>query len=492
MSQKHVVVIGAGFGGLSAAALLAKNNFKVTVVEKNDQAGGRASIYREQGFMFDMGPSWYLMPEVFEKFFATFGKSSKEYYELIRLDPGYRIFFGPNDLVDIPAEREKIGALFESMEAGANGKLIEYLDKARYQYEVAINEFLYRDYTSITDFFNKRLMLEGRKMRVFEKLDRYTKRYFHNEKLRKILEYSMVFLGGAPKNTPALYSLMSHVDFNLGVWYPLGGIGQVVEGMKKLAESLGVQFVFNNEVERLEISSDKKVTQVIGKNSTIPADIVVVNADYHHAETKLLAPEYQTYPEKYWAKRTIAPSGFILYLGLNKKIANLRHHSLVLDHDWVRHFDAIFERPNWPDEPSYYVCCPSKTDPSVAPEGKENLFILVPVAAGLSDGDELREQYAEKILKHLESIIGEPIRDSIIVKRIFSHRDFSNRYNAYKGTALGLSHTLFQTAVFRPHNQSKKISNLFYTGQYIHPGIGMPMTLIGSHVVSEKIGKQFN
>lgn len=488
VKQKTAIVVGAGFGGLSAAALLAKDGYTVTLLEKNDGPGGRARVFKEKGFTFDMGPSWYLMPDIFERFFVEFGKTASDFYVLKRLDPAYRIFFGKDENVDISSSLEKNMALFESMEQGAAEQFKKYLANSKYQYEVSVQDFLYKDYKSVFEFLSWRMLKEGRKLHVFDTLDRYTKRFFKNEKIRKILEYSMVFLGGSPKNTPAIYSLMSHIDFNLGVWYPEGGIGRVVEAFVTLGSSLGVEYKYGHEVTNFAVN-DGNVTEVATNQGSFLADVVVMNGDYHFAETKLLAPEHQSYPESYWQKRTIAPSGFIIYLGLNKKIPKLAHHNLFFDHDWQRHFDSIFERPEWPEFPSYYVCCPSQTDPSVAPAGSENIFILVPLAAGLNDSDEIRQQYSEKILLHLESLLGENIRSSIVVQRIYSQRDFANDYHAFKGTALGLSHTLMQTAFFRPSRRSKKVKNLFYTGQYTHPGIGMPMTLISSQIVREEIKK---
>ncbi len=489
MSQKKVVIIGAGFGGLSAAALLAHKGFDVLVLEKNDQSGGRASVYREKGFTFDMGPSWYLMPDVFEKFFAEFGKKPTDFFKLQRLDPAYRIFHGKNDFVDLSADLEKNMAVFEALEPGAAAALTRYLAQSKYQYDVSMKDFLYKEYTSLMDFFNRRMIVEGRKLHVFESLDAYTRRYFKSDKLRKILEYSMVFLGGAPKNTPAIYSLMSHIDFNLGVWYPTGGIGAVVRGLEDLARSYGARFEFNSPVEKIVVS-DTQAKGVVVNGKVIEADIVISGADYHHTESTLLAKGDQTYSKRYWERRTLAPSAFMLYLGYDRKIAGLEHHTLFFDNDWVRHFDAIFEHPEWPEHPSYYVSCASKTDPTIVPPGGEALVILVPVAAGLEDTDETREKYTEKVLVHLESLLGQNLHDAV-VQKIFSQRDFAGMFNAYKGTALGLSHTLMQTAVFRPRHQSKKVTNLYYTGQYTHPGIGMPMCLIASGLVAEAIEKKY-
>jgi phytoene desaturase len=367
MSKKKIIIIGAGFGGLSAAALLARDGHDVLLVEKTEQPGGRASVYREKGFTFDMGPSWYLMPDVFKTFFNLFGKEPEEFYPLKRLDPAYRIYFEKNSYADIASSLEKNLALFESMEPGAAEQLKKYLKQSEYQYNVSINEFLYKDYTSLLQFFNRRMLVEGSKLHVFESLDKYTKRYFKSDQLRKILEYSMVFLGGAPKNTPAIYSLMSHIDFNLGVWYPEGGIGSVVNAFEALAKSYGAQLRYNSPVKQIGVVDGVAKQVILENGEIIEADVVVANADYHHVETRLLEQKYQTYPEKYWGKRTIAPSALLIYLGYDRKIAGLEHHTLFFDNDWTKHFDAIFDDPSWPENPSYYVACPSKTDPTIMP-----------------------------------------------------------------------------------------------------------------------------
>lgn len=487
MTTKKVVVIGAGFGGLSAAALLAKDGYNVTVLEKNNMSGGRARVLREAGFVFDMGPSWYLMPDAFENFFKLFDKKPSDYYDLIRLDPSYRIYFG-NEFVDISADLEKNIELFDSIEPGAGEQLRKYLDQAKYQYDVSMREFLYKDFRSIFQFFNKRILTEGRKLRVFENLDKFTGRFFKSDRLRKILEYSMVFLGGAPKNTPALYSVINHADFNLGVWYPKGGFGAVAKAMQTLAEEYGAKFKFDESVKEIVVENGI-AKKVITEKGEYEADMVVANADYHHVETQLLSKKDRVYSESYWSRRTMAPSAFIIYLGLNKKLDNVRHHMLMLDNDWVRHFNDIFDHPAWPEHPSYYVCCPSQTDELVAPEGSENLFFLVPIASGIEDTEEIREAYYEKIISHFENTIEQKITDSVVVKKLYSLNDFSSDYNAYKGTALGLSHTLTQTSVFRPRTQSKKVDNLFYSGQFTQPGIGVPMTIISGQLASENIKK---
>ena len=490
MNNKRAIVVGAGFGGLAAANLLAKDGFSVSVIEKNRQAGGRAQVWKEKGFVFDMGPSWYLMPEVFEKYFSLFGKKTSDFFELKRISPNYKVFFGDDPAVDIPSSVAEVEKVFEEMESGAGKKLRDYLNTSKFQYDTAINEFLYRDFASISDFFDYRLITQGLKLHIFESIDRFARRYFKSDKLRKVLEYTMVFLGGSPDNTPALYSIMSHVDFNLGVWYPVGGFGRITEALVKIAADTGVEIRLNEEVKKIDIKNGRVISVSTDKD-TYPCDLAVVNADYHHAETELMDPKWTNYNRKYWESRKMGPSAYLIYLGLNKKLKGLLHHNLYLDGKWREHFDSIFKDPKWPDNPSFYVSCPSKTDPSVAPVGCENLFVLVPVAAGLEDTPEIRAKYFDKTVAHIEKLCGESIKDSIIVKRDFAHNDFIKEYNSYKGTALGLSHTLFQTAVFRPARKSKKADNLFYTGAYTHPGIGVPMVLIAAHITSDTIKKQY-
>jgi phytoene desaturase len=491
MTTKKIVVIGAGFGGLSAAALLAKDGHQVTVLEKHNMVGGRARVWQERGFSFDMGPSWYMMPEIYERYFALFGKKPSDYYSLSRLSPSYRAYFGENDKVDMPSDVEETYQLFESMEEGAGSKLREYLAQAEYQYEVSMKEFIYKDFNSVFDFFTKRMMTEGRKLHVFEKLSSFTNRYFKNERLRKLLEYSMVFLGGAPDNTPALYSVINHADLNLGVWYPQGGFGAVTNAFRKLAEEQGVKFEFGQSVTGFDYENNK-IRRVKTANREFEADLVVSNADYHFVDQTLLEPQYRDYSPRWWNKRVVAPSAFIVYVGVNKKLSGLLHHTLFLDQDWTEHFNTIFNKPTWPEQPSFYVCVPSKTDDSVAPEGCENLFFLAPIAAGLADNPEVHQKLKNNLYDRLEKITNQKFKDNIVVERVFSLTDFSSDYNAFRGTGLGLAHTLWQTAYFRPRMRSKKLSNLYYVGHYTQPGIGVPMVVISGQIVSAKIAKEQN
>ncbi|TVR01822.1 MAG: phytoene desaturase [Spirochaetaceae bacterium] len=487
--KKRIIVVGGGFGGLSAAAHLAHQGWDVTLLEKNDQVGGRARVWKTDGFTFDMGPSWYLMPEVFEEFFRTFGVERSSYYDIYRLDPYYRVFFSPEEKVDISADRAAVERVFDQLEPGGAEKLRRYLAQAEYKYNVAMGEFLYKEYRNIFQFLNRRLMTEGLKLNVFSKLDNFVERYFKDRRAKQILEYAMVFLGSSPKNAPALYSIMSHVDLNLGVYFPHGGMTSLVGGLSKLLTELGVTVELNAPVDQILVE-DGKAVGVRSRGDSVRSDAVLVNADYPWAEMNLLQPEHRTYSAKYWNGRVLAPTMFIVYLGLNRKLPQLVHHNLYFTDPWDDHFADIFDRPRWPETFSYYISCASFDDPTVAPADHENLFFLVPVAAGLDDTDEIRAEYYERVLSHFEQLIGERVRDSIVVSRIYSHRDFSADYNAFAGSALGLSHTLGQTAVFRPSHRSKKVDRLFYSGQYTHPGVGVPMTFISSKIISEAVTRE--
>lgn len=485
-NTKKVIVIGTGIGGLATAALLAKKGYTVTMLEKNDHIGGRASIWKSKGFTFDMGPSWYLMPDVFERYFSLFKKKPSDFYKLTRLDPQYRVYFGKNDYVDIVKDLKSNLKLFEKLEPGVSKKIEDYLQRAEKDYIAAKKYILYNNFKSIKDYLRKDLMREGKRMRIFESLDHYTKRFTQNHRIQQILQYSIVFLGGSPKNTPAFYSIMSHIDFNLGVFYPQKGIHSIINALATLCKSYRVTIETGKEVKKICVENGK-VTGVRTAEKEYDADIVISNADYAFTETHLLEKKYQSYDENYWKKKTIAPSAFLIYLGVRGKIKNLKHHTLSFANNWQDHFEEIFSTPQWPKKPSFYVCCPSKTDQSVAPKNGENLFILVPVATGIHDSDSQRTRYAKKMIAMLEKLTGESISDRIITQRIFSQRDFTSEYNAYNGTALGLAHTLTQTAHMRPSILSKKVKNLLYVGQYTQPGIGMPMCLIAAELVAKEV-----
>lgn len=450
--------------------------------------GGRARKYEADGFMFDMGPSWYWMPDVFEQYFARFGKKPSDYYELVRLDPSYSIFFDKDDVMEVPARLEDLYAMFERYEPGSSKNLKKFLAEAQYKYEVGMSEFVHKPGHSIMEFADLRVLSSLFRLQMFTSMSKHVRKLFKNEQLIELLEFPVLFLGATPENTPALYSLMNYADMALGTWYPLGGMHKIIEGMVSLAEELGVKVVLNQEVKQIFVVNGQ-ATKVITQDAEYAADVVVGGADYHHVEQQLLAPEHRNYNEQYWDKRTMAPSSLLFYLGVNKRLKGLHHHNLFFDADFSRHAIEIYDQPQWPSEPLFYVCAPSVTDASVAPEGYENLFLLVPLAPGLEDSEEQRERYYDIIMTRLEDLTGQAIRPHVIHKRSFAHRDFERDYHAYKGNAYGLANTLLQTAFLKPKLRSKKVRNLYYTGQLTTPGPGVPPSLISGQVVAEEIAK---
>ncbi len=482
-----VAVVGSGFGGLSTACYLADAGFDVTVIEKNDGLGGRASVLEAEGFKFDMGPSWYLMPDVFERFFDHFGHAPEEFYDLERLDPHYRIFFQDGDTVDITADREEMYDLFDSYEQGAGDALAEYLDTSEEHYGVAMEQFIYEDRPRLRDWVDLDVMRAAPiGLQLLGTMDDYVADYFENPKLRQIMQYTLVFLGGAPTNTPAIYNMMSHVDFNLGVYYPENGLQSVVDACVELGEGMGVEYVTGAEVT--EILNRRDGFTIESEAGAFDADYVVSNADYAHTERELLPEHERQYDDDYWESRTYSPSAFLLYLGVEGDVEPLEHHTLVLPTDWDPHFEQIFDDPAWPEDPAYYLCVPSKTDDSVAPEGHSNLFALVPIAPGLDDTEAVRTWYRDLVLDDVAEHTGVELRDRIVFEEQFSVSEFADRYNSIQGTALGLAHTLRQTALFRPSRRSEASPGLYYTGSYTTPGIGVPMCLIsGEHTANALI-----
>jgi len=486
LSGTEVLVVGGGFGGLSSACYLADAGADVTVVEKNDGLGGRASVLERDGFRFDMGPSWYLMPDVFERFFANFDRTPTDYYGLEHLDPHYRIFFKDGDRVDITPNLERSKEVFESYEDGAGEALERYLAQSEENYEVGMEHFVYEDRATIGDFIDPDVAKQARGLTMLGSMQDHVEKYFDHPKLQQIMQYTLVFLGGSPNNTPALYNLMSHVDFNLGVWYPENGLGGVVDGMAELGRELGVEYVTGTPVEEIMGRRGGFKVTTEGPETFFP-DVVVSDADYAHTELELLDEGKRHYDAEYWDSRTYAPSAFLMYMGVEGDVEELAHHTLVLPTDWQGHFDEIFEDPAWPEDPAYYLCVPSETDDSVAPEGHSNLFVLVPIAPGLDDSDEMREQYREVVLDDIAANTGTDLRDRMVVEETFTVSDFAERYNAYEGSALGLAHTLKQTALFRPSRRSESVDGLYYTGGYTTPGIGVPMCLISGELTADAV-----
>lgn len=493
--MKKVVIIGSGFAGLSAAAFMAKAGYAVTILEKNAQPGGRAAQLKADGFTFDMGPSWYWMPDVFERFFNSFNKKVSDYYLLKRLDPSYRIYW-PDLPMDIPADYDALKKLFESIETGSGSALDKFMAEAQYKYEIGINKLVHKPSQSFTEFLDWDIVKGVVKMDVFTSMKKHIHKYFTHKKLRQLIEFPVLFLGALPEDTPALYSLMNYADIKLGTWYPQGGIYIVVQSMYELAKELGVQFYFNHDVTKIEIDNNK-ATQVIAVNNLetklFDVDAVIGGADYHFIENNLLPEKYRSYSKAYWNKRTMAPSCLLYYVGINKKLSSITHHSLFFDVSFDIHGAEIYTDPKWPTNPLFYVSATSFTDKTVAPEGKENLFFLIPVATGLEgDSEELRERYFEKILNRFEEKIGEPVKDFIIYKKSYSISNFVHDYNSYKGNAYGLANTLLQTAILKPGLKSKKVNNLFYTGQLTVPGPGVPPSLISGEVVAKEVIKYLN
>ncbi|ERG98360.1 MAG: phytoene desaturase, partial [Haloquadratum sp. J07HQX50] len=430
--------------------------------------------------------SWYLMPDVFEQFFGYFDRSPSDYYELTRLDPHYRIFFKDGDQVDMVPDLETNRQTFESYEPGAGERFDTYLEKSKLNYQVGMEHFVYEDRTSLRDYADWDVMKNARGLSLIGSMQDHVEKYFEHPKLQQIMQYSLVFLGGSPQNTPALYNLMSHVDFNMGVYYPENGLGGVVDGIVSLGSELGVTYKTGMDVSEIRGREGAFVTRA-DDGSEFYSDYVVSNADYRHTEMELLPPEKRQYDSDYWDSRTYAPSAFLLYLGVEGDVDELAHHTLVLPTDWDDHFEKIFDEPAWPDEPAYYLCVPSETDDTVAPDGHSNLFALVPVAAGLSDTEEMREAYRDKLLADIAENTGVDLRDRIVVERAFSISDFADRYNSTEGTALGLAHTLRQTALLRPDHHSTAVDGLFFTGSFTTPGIGVPMCLISGQLTAEEM-----
>ncbi|HEY5692207.1 MAG TPA: phytoene desaturase family protein [Cyclobacteriaceae bacterium] len=489
--MKNVAVIGAGFAGISAATTLASNGFDVTVYEKNDSPGGRARKFESNGFTFDMGPSWYWMPDVFERYFNRFNKTVADYYELERLSPSYRVFFSKDSIWDIPSTKEGLYDLFEKEEKGSSEQLKKFLKEGEFKYKIGVDELVYKPGISITELIDFKLAKGVLKLHVFQSISKYIRKYFKSPKLIQLLEFPVLFLGASPADTPALYSLMNYADMALGTWYPKGGMHKIIEGMVKLAEEKGVIFSYNSDVQSLGLNSTKiKSLKVNGTD--IKVDYVVAGADYHHVEQNLLPESHRRYTETYWQSRKLAPSSLIFYLGVNKQLNNLIHHNLFFDEDFAQHTREIYQNPSWPTNPLFYVCCPSKTDNSVAPEGNENLFVLVPVAAGLEDDEATREKYYDLVMRRIEKLTNQSIIPHITYKRSYAHLDFIENYNSYKGNAYGLANTIKQTANLKPSILNNKVTNLFYTGQLTVPGPGVPPSLISGQVVADELIKRYN
>lgn len=485
----NIAVIGAGFAGLSAAAHLAKMGYKVTVFEKNETIGGRARQFNTgEGYLFDMGPSWYWMPGVFEKFFNDFGYKPSDFYQLTLLDPSFDVIFGKDDVLAIPENYQELRDLFESIEVGSSLQLDVFMKEAAFKYQVGMDNLVYKPGLSLLEFADVDFLKGVFKLQVFTSFSTHVKKFFTNPKLIALMEFPVLFLGATPEDTPALYSLMNYAGLKLGTWYPMGGFGEVIQGMKKVGESLGVNFHLGEAVNELQVL-DKNVNQLVTTKRTYQFDAVIAAADYEHVESNLLPEKFRNYSPKYWDTRVLAPSSLIFYIGVNTKVNRLHHHSLFFDEDLKVHATEIYTNPQWPNKPLFYVCCPSKTDENVAPKGHENLFILIPIATNLEDTEALREKYFNIVMDRLETYCDQDIRSGIEYKRSYCVKDFIADYNSYKGNAYGLANTLMQTANLKPSIKNKKLNNLFYAGQLTVPGPGVPPSIISGNVAAQQVNK---
>lgn len=486
MNKNRVSVIGSGFAGLSVASYLAKEGYDVTVFEKNNSLGGRARSFSAAGFTFDMGPSWYWMPDVFEKYFGHFGKKVSELYQLKRLDPSYSVFFEENQRMDVPASFEELCIMFDSIEGGSSEKLKKFLSEAQYKYEVGMGDMIDKPGKSWCEYADWRVVSAAFRLHMFTSLSEHVEKYFKHPHLRKLLEFPVLFLGAKPSKTPAMYSLMNYADIKLGTWYPEGGMVKIIEAMVNVAVGLGVKFRMDSTVTEIRIENGKAVG-VVSNMNLYSADVVISSADYHHTEQNLLEEKFRNYTEKYWQTRTMAPSSIIYYLGLNQKIEGLSHHNLFFDTDFEQHADEIYENPEWPKDPLFYVSATSKTDDSVAPENGENLFILIPTAPGMVETEEVMDHYLNETIARMEKNMNCEIKSKIVYRRNFGCSDFMKEYNSFKGNAYGLANTLRQTAVLKPKISNRKVKNLYYTGQLTVPGPGVPPSLISGRIVANEV-----
>jgi phytoene desaturase len=490
MSQKKIVIIGSGFSGLSSACYLAYQGYSVTVLEKNSQVGGRARLFEAEGFKYDMGPSWYWMPDVFERFFNDFGKKVEDFYTLEKLSPGFQVIFPDRSSFPISNQSEELETSFENIEKGSGLKLRDFLKNAEYKYHISMTDLVYKPCHSLLEFIRWDIIKQVFKTNLFSPLSYEVRGLFRHEKLRQIVEFPVIFLGAMADKIPALYSIMNYAAMKQGTFYPMGGMAKIVEGMTQLATSLGVEIITDANAEQIIVEKGRAIGVKIN-GGQIDCDIVLSSADYHHTEAKLLEEKYRNYNEKYWASRVFAPSSILFYLGFNKKIDKLIHHNLFFDTDYEAHGADIYQNPQWTKEPLFYVCCPSKTDETVAPEGCENVFILIPHAIQLEKSEEQLDSYYENVMNRIELYCGEDLRSSLIYKKEYTAKNFIEDYNSYKGNAYGLANTLLQTAFLKPKIRNKKVSNLFYTGQLTVPGPGVPPAIISGKIVAKEIHSYF-
>jgi len=482
--SKSIAIIGSGFSSLSAACYLSKAGHQVSVFEKNSTTGGRCRQLKKEGFTFDMGPSWYWMPDIFEKFFEDFDKKVSDYYDLDKLSPAYKIFFN-DDTITVGDTLEKICEEFERIEKGSSVPLKAFIAKAETNYDIAINKVVLKPGLSPLELVTKDTIT--RVDQFFKTISNEVRKNFKNPKLISALEFPVLFLGAKPSNTPSFYSFMNYADFGLGTWHPKGGMYRIIEAMTELAKSLDVKINVESPVQKINVDS-KEAKSITVNNKEILFDVILSGADYHHSET-LLDLEYRQYSEKYWESRIFAPSSLLFYVGFDKKLENVEHHNLFFDTDFEAHAEDIYDDPKWPESPLFYANFPSITDRSMAPNQCETAFFLIPIAPGLEDTAALRETYFNKIIDRFENLTLQKVKKNIIFKESFCVKDFVETYNSYKGNAYGMANTLKQTAFLRPNLKSKKVKNLYFTGQLTVPGPGVPPALISGKLVADLIKK---
>ncbi len=483
--MKKSVVIGSGFAGLASASLIAKAGHEVTLVEKNSEVGGRARKFEAEGFIFDMGPSWYWMPDVFERYYNYFGKTASDFYELQKLDPAFRLFF-PDQTLDMPGEPDGVYDFFEQLEPGSTEALQSFMKDAAFKYEVGVHDIIYRQPDGLKPFLNWKVMSSAARLQLLKAISKHIASYFDHPYLRQVLEFPVLFLGADPKETPALYSMMDYAGLMLGTWYPQGGMNEIVKAMESIALENGVHIQTENEV--LSLTTDKNsCSSLHTKNGSIDADAFVIAGDYQHFDRTVMPDEHKQYSKKYWDNRTMAPSCLLYYIGCSEKIEGLEHHNLFFDTDFAAHSQAIYKTKDWPESPLFYVCCPSKTDAKVAQQGHENIFMLVPIAAGLEDTKEVLDHYFGMLCDRIKERTGTDIRDSLVYRRDYSVSDFKKDYYSYKGNAYGLANTLRQTAFLKPRMKHKSLRNVFHAGQLTVPGPGVPPSLVSGELAANYV-----
>lgn len=475
--------------GMAAAAALSQQGHDITLLDKLDMLGGRNRVFKADGFTFDTGPSWYWMPEIIDQFYQRFGSQTSDFYRLLRLDPAYRVYWDDNTCTDIPADSQALADVFEQLEPGSGPRLNQFLREAGKKYELSMAKFVWLPSLSWTEYIKLDILKQAITLDLFKSMSKHVRKFVSHPKLIQLLEFPVLFLGAKPQDTPALYSMMNYADLRLGTWYPMGGMHQISRAFEKILLKQGVKI--HTSTTALKLNTHKNLVKVVETDSgPLNTDFVIAAGDYHAAEQRLLSPSFRNYTANYWERRTMAPSALIFFLGFNKRIPGLLHHTLFFDAPFEPHAQDIYDHRRWPKTPLFYVSCTSKTD-DTAPEGMENVFILIPLSAGLHDEDAKREYYLDLVLKRMELRLGQSLSDHVVFKRSYAMDNFTQDYFSYKGNAYGLANTLLQTGPFKPSLRNKYLANLFYTGQLTVPGPGLPPAIISGQMVAEQVKKLY-